>query len=257
MATTFLTAVNDILTQDGILAGDDDDITSFSSQQHVASIRKARLAVRNELADLMVDELFPYERASTTITTVAGTRTYATPTGFTRFEDERPWLIEVESTGESKSTLITEFPGGEDRLRKFDLRWEENESRPYHWYYAGGSNKAIGLYPVPDKVYYWRYYYEKEVTVSTESDLLPFLSETETLLFIRLCTRHFKYMRMSPEVREQIFPGGLELDAERATLRAKLFKAVQHKQPTKHYGRSYRSTFDHYYWPYGSRRVRK
>ncbi len=242
MAINFVTAVNDIMVQDGILAGDDDAITSFSSQQHVASIRKAKLAVQNELADLMVDEFFPYERATGVITTTAGVRTYATPTGFLRFQDNDPLMIETDVNNVSLGHVIKEFSGGEERLRRTDLKYRENQGKPYHWYFTGGATKDIGFYTVPNDTYYWRIDYEKEITVTNESDVLPFLSETETKLFVQLCTRHFKYLRMSPTAREGIFPGGIELDQHRASLRVKLYKSNRHKQPSKHYGRTYVST---------------
>ncbi len=241
MPTNFVTAVNDIMVQDGILAGDDDAITDFDSQQHVASIRKAKLAVQNELADLMVDEFFPYEKATSVITTSVGVRTYATPTGFLRQDDEHPWMIETNAANVSTGAVIKEYPGGEDKLRRHDLKYRENQGKPYFFYFEGGSTKDFAFYPVPNDTYYYRLDYEKELTVTDESDTLPFLSETEVRLFIQLCTRHFKYLRMSPTAREGIFPGGIELDAHRASLRIKLIKANRHKQPSKHYGRSFLS----------------
>ncbi len=49
---TFLEAVNRVLRMEGIILGDDDDLTSFSDTQHAATQSMARIAIQSQLADL-------------------------------------------------------------------------------------------------------------------------------------------------------------------------------------------------------------
>ena len=67
---TFVDAVNRVMRIEGILRGDDDAITDFTSSQHAASIEFAKIAIQAELAWLTSLETLdiPYERTTGTVT---------------------------------------------------------------------------------------------------------------------------------------------------------------------------------------------
>src|SRR5687768_9430744 len=90
---SFLDAVNRVLAANGILRGDTDEVTGFSDLQHGATVRLARIAIQDELNELMSDTLLPSERDTTgSITTEAGTRSYSLANNFIRF-DGTPMLL--------------------------------------------------------------------------------------------------------------------------------------------------------------------
>ena len=209
--TTFVTAVNDVLVLDGIIAGDDDAITSFGSTQHVASIRFAKKAIQQELAALVADEKIPYEQTTGVLT--VSSRLVTLDSDFIRFQDQRPFLYETDSGGTEKGNWIVEYPGGEEKLRRVDIRYRINQGKPFYWYWPGGTTKQLAFYNVPNATYYYRYFYEKDVSVTDESDTVPFTTATEVATFVEMAARRFKYLRSSPTVRESLFPGGLANDA--------------------------------------------
>ena len=218
--STFLDAVNDVMVSDGILAGDDDLITSFSSTQHVASIRFAKKAVQQELAALVADEQIPYEQTSGLLT--VSTRLVSLDSDFIRFQDELPWLYETDSGGTEKGNWITEYPGGETKLRRVDTRYLVTTNKPTFWYWPGGTTKQLAFYNVPNATYYYRYFYEKDVSVSDESDTVPLVTTTEFNTFVEMAARRFKYLRSSPQAREALFPQGLDKDEVISEARTKL-----------------------------------
>lgn len=235
---TFVSAVNDILVQEGIISGDDNEISTFTSNQHVASIRLAKRAVQAELATLVSDQLIPYEKTDAVLTVSARTATLASD--FVRFQDEQPWLVETDVSGTSQGTFVPEYPGGEEKLRKHDLNYRENGGKPSFWYWPGGTTKVLGFWTVPTSTYYYRYYYEKDVRVSAESDTVPFVTDTEVSIFINAAARRFKYLYASPVLREQLFPGGLARDPVIEDSRNTLAQLLKPKQPSTRYGRVYR-----------------
>lgn len=237
--STYLSVVNSMLVAEGILAGDDDEISSFGSTQHVASIRLAKRAVVQELAHLVSRQLLPYEKTDA-ILTVSG-RTATLASDFIRMQDENPFLLETDVSGTSQGTYIWEFPGGESQLRRNDLNYRENTGKPYSFYWAGGETKDLGFYLVPDgATYYYRYYYEKDVSVSVESDTVPFVSTVEAEAFTEIAARRFKYLRSSPTVREGLFPGGLARDAVIQEARSTLTQLMRYKPSPTTYGRRFK-----------------
>jgi len=205
---TFLEAVNRVLRMEGIILGDDDDLTSFSDTQHAATQSMARIAIQSQLADLVSDGYIPYENSTGTITTVAGTRTYALASDFQRFQEN---FIDKLGSDNTPELRIIAYPGGESQLRKDFHEYQEDSGQPVWFYASHGSTKQIGFHPVPDtdSAGTYRYYYEADVSVSTETDVLPLVTRTEAETFCRMAARHFKYMKSSPEVREGLFPQGV------------------------------------------------
>ena len=234
---TFVSVVNDMLVTEGIVSGDDDEITSFTSTQHVVSIRLAQKAAQLELAHLVADQLIPYEKTDAVLTVTSRTATLASD--FVRFQDEIPWLLETDSGGTSLGTMIVEYPGGEERLRKHDLNYRENGGKPTFWYWVGGTSKTLGFWTVPSSTYYYRYYYEKDVSVTAEADTMPFVSDTEVRTFVEAAARRFKFLYASPSLRDGLFPNGLDRDPVILQARNNLAQLLRHKQPRTRYGRKY------------------
>lgn len=235
--TTFVSVVNSLLEVEGIIFGDDDQISSFSDTQHVASIRLAKQAVHQELAALVSDQLIPYERTSAVLTVSSRLATLASD--FVRFQDQNPWLIESDVSGTANGNWIVEYPGGEERLRKVDIRYRENTGKPTYWYWPGGTTKQLAFYNVPTDTHYYRYDYEKDVSVSAESDVVPFITTTEANTFIEIAARRFKYLRSSPTAREGLFPNGLSRDAVIQDGRNTLSQLLRFKPPRTTYGRRF------------------
>lgn len=220
--------------------GDDDDQTSFSQTQHAASVSLAKIAIQAQLSDLVSEAIVPYERADTTFTTVNATRTYTLISGFQTLQEI--FMEEIDEDGEVNGTRIIHYPGGESQIRADFPRYQEDVGKPIWFYFIGGNSKTIGLSPVPDGAYTWRYYYESDVSVSTESDVLPFVNTTEAETFVRMCARHFKYLKASAPVREQLFPAGVEQDpiiiGAKSTLMGLLYPLPRKERYGKHYART-------------------
>ena len=71
----FLAAVNKILLNEGIIAGDDDEIASFSETQHVISTKLAKESVTDEINYLIAQHLLDYEHTTGVLTYTGGSRT--------------------------------------------------------------------------------------------------------------------------------------------------------------------------------------
>lgn len=183
---TFLEAINRVLLSTGIINGDDDPILTLSDLQHKATLNLAKIAIQNELNALVADVFIPYERATGSITTVAGTRLYNLNTNFVRF-----WGTPVlfNSAGNRQ---IYEY--SEDRLRQEIYNYQTVQSEPVYWYLPGGTIQQIGFYPVPDSVQSWDYEYETLAGVSLAGDVLPFHTDQQAQVFCTLASRQFLVM---------------------------------------------------------------
>lgn len=234
----FLEAVNRVLRSEGILMGDDDDLTSFTETQHAANSSLAQIAIQSELSNLVSDGYLQYEEKSTSLTLAVGTRTYSLASDFQHFLET--FLDREDGSGNAEGNRILLYPGGEGQLRKDFNRYREETGNPIYFYPAGGTTKNIGLYPVPNSdvagdVY--RYYYEADVNVSVTTDVLPFHSTTEAQVFIRMCARRFKYLHATPAVRESLFPQGIEGDGSSNSARATLMGLLNPLPPKRKYGK--------------------
>lgn len=241
----FVNAVNRILQQTGIFAGDDDELNTFSDTRHALVSKKAQIAIQDELADLFADKVFPYEDAEGFITLVEGTRVYSLDSNFRRFRDERPFLLEVDaatSTGVSQNVTLMEYPGGEERLRRDILDYRDTQGPPGWFYRVGGTQNQIGFYPVPDSSSdgeIFRYEYERTRTVSNESDTIPLISVEATNAFIESAARRFQYMRLEPQEQAALFPNGLNADPQIQQARSRVMEFARITHPKEGYGRKY------------------
>ena len=180
---TFLEAVNRVLRTTGVIKGDDDNILTFTDVQHNATLNLAQIAIQNELNSLVADVLIPYERATGTITTVAGTRTYSLDPTFVRFWGT-PLLYHPDDNRQ-----IYEYD--EDQLRLETYNYKTGQATPIYWYFIGGTTPQIGFYPPPDDIDLWNYEYEKTLSLTSAVDVLPFQTEQQAQVFCTLAARNF------------------------------------------------------------------
>ena len=237
---TFLEAVNRVLRQEAILMGDDDDLTSFTNTQHAATSTLAQIAIQSELATLVSDGYIPFEEKTATVTLVTSTRTYSLASDFQTFQEN--FMERVDSGGVAVGERIFLYPGNESQLRKEFYLYRSNEDTPIHFYTTGGTAKTVGFSPVPNSDvngYLYRYYYEGDVNVSLTTDTVPFVSTTEAQVFVRMAARHFKYLRSTPQIREGLFPQGIDSDPVILQSRATLMGLLNPISPARHYGKRY------------------
>jgi len=212
--------------------GDDDDITSFSETQHAAYISLAKIAIQDELSEIVSERLIPYEKTSATITLASGTRTYSLAADFVRFFGSNPSFYDS-----TDNTRIYEFHGGEDKLRDFDYLYKTNTGAPNWWYWDNTTTKSVGFYSVPNATYDTRslqYDYEKSVMVSDATDTLPLHNNEEFYSFAQAATRRFDFMRSKQP------QGLLTEDATYNNAKARLYAFLRQTNPSKHYGYHYR-----------------
>ena len=241
---TFLEAVNRVLRAESIISGDDDDLTSFAQTQHDAAINLAKIAVQDELTSLIAEEVLPFENATGTLTLVTDQRTYDLAADFIRFSDPCPILLKEDGAGNSDNTYMSFYKGGEDQIKKDFLDYREQSGTPNYFYMTTPTTvtvKTIGVFEIPDSnvnADVYRYYYEKDVSVTLETDDLPFNS-IEAQTFARLCARHFKYLFATKQVREGLFPQGIDGDPTIQSARASLMKLLRPVKAVNNYGRHY------------------
>lgn len=223
---TFIDAVNRLLRASGIIRGDDDALTTFSSTQHNAAMNLAIVAIQSELADLVADRLIPYEKASSSIATVAGTRSYALAAGFVRLYGQKPFLYDT-----TRNIQIFEFPV--DKLRHAIYDYKTQSGDPQYWYYEDTTSKQLSFYPVPDAARTWEYDYEKDIAVSASTDTLPFHSTTEGQAFADLALQRFKSLLTRQPLE------ALRDSKDRMEARARLANLIRHTAPSNRYGSRY------------------
>lgn len=238
---TFLQALNRLLRSESIIRGDDDDVVLFSDTNHAATINLAKIAIQNELTHLTAFDFVPYEESQSTITMAEGTRTYILNSKFVRFIGQ-PVLLKEDGSGNSDNVYIYPYPGGEKDLRISIPDYQETKGGVSYFYTTGGTSKKIGVFNVPDATEagtVYRYYYEKDVSVSTETDNIPLITESEANTFVEIAARRFKYLFSTPEVRDVLFPAGVDRDAQIESSRAVLHELLRGQEPSMRYGRSY------------------
>lgn len=222
----FLDCVNRILRLNGKIRGDDDDITTFQDTAHNAAIQIAQIAVQDELSSLISDRLIDYELAEGTITTVAGTRTYALAADFIRFAGH-PSLYNATA-----NRKIDEYPGGREVLKENIYTYKVTQGDPAYWYWEPSTTKTLGFYQVPDAVRTYTYDYEKSVLVTASTDTLPFHNDQEAQAFTQCAGRRYKGLF---ENNDNIV-GFLVGDPTYVTARATLANLMKPRNPYTRYG---------------------
>lgn len=210
-----------------ILRGDTDAPTSFSDLQHGATIQLAQIAIQDELNDLTSDKLLPYEKTTTgSITTSSTARSYSLASDFVRFFGV-PMLLKG-------TTQLFEYSGGEERLKIAFPGYKTDTGTPSWFYFDYTTTKKIAFYPCPTLVETYTYDYERDVSVTSATDVLPFHNEIEAQAFCRLAARRFKYLYQNLEI------AGLAMDPEHQKAKAALAAMIIGKSPSGSYAPVYR-----------------
>lgn len=226
----YIGAVNRLLRLNGVIKGDDDNITTFSDTQHAAAISLAQIAIQDELADIVSHRLISYEKTSATIALVSGTRTYALATDFVRFYGERPFFYDSID-----NRHIYEFNGGEDSLRHLINDYTTQSGYPNYWYWTDTTTKRVSFFQVPDSTVSGRsisYDYEKSVTVTNTTDTIPFHTNEEAYAFCQCAAQRFKFLFTTN-------PGSIEEDPTYLSAQVRLAALMNYKNPSNRYGSRY------------------
>ena len=227
---TFLDGVNRLLRINNIIRGDDDNITTFSDSQHASDISLAQIAIQDELAEIASERLISYEKTSSTIALVNGTRTYVLANDFVRFYGIASFY---DST---QNVRIYEYLGGESALRDQDYQYATGTSTPVWWYWDDTTSKKVAFYAVPDANYDGRslsYDYEKSVMVSDSTDTIPFHNTEEYYSFVSMASRRFRFMLTDQDL------GLLTSDSTYNNAKARLYAFLKPTNAKGKYGRSY------------------
>jgi hypothetical protein len=233
---SFLYGVNRVLRQNSIITGDDDDISSFTDLQHKASTQLAMIAIQSTITELSSDKCLPIEEVDATITMVQSQRTYDLASDFVRFIEEKPFLLELDGSGNSANRVMQMYPGGEAQLKREILDYREQEGTPSYFYNMKASTKSIGVFHIPDANYNgvdFQYTYEKSVYPVIEVDNLPFITRQEVDTFIDMASRRFQFIFTKQPME------GLEQDIIYKGARTSLLNILRQNYPTTEYGYSY------------------
>lgn len=227
----FVTGLNRLLRINQIIGGDDDDITTFDDTQHAADIELAQIAIQDELSSLVSDSLIPYEKTSDSITLSTGTRVYSLASDFVRFYGSKPSFYDS-----TDNVRIYELPGGEDAIKDSDYQYKTNTGTPHWWYWDSTTSKKVAFYYSPTSDYNGRsltYDYEKSVTVTDESDTLPFHTNQEAQSFILCASRRFKV------IDESLIVNKMEDDPIYVSSKSTLLNLLRPTNPSRYYGRQF------------------
>lgn len=230
--STYLDAVNRVLRTNGFLGDDDDDLESFTTTQHQASMNVAKIAVTTTLTSLIADQLIPHEQEEANITYTVGERAYSLDCNFIRFAGI-PYLRELDAEGNPTTHKLWEFKGGEERLRDTIHNYRTTPGKPIWWYYINSDEKKIGVYPVPDAATTILYIFEKDLSISNYQDVLPFNNTMEFDSFCNMASRTFKY------IFEKSPMAGLSNDVIYASSKSTFQQLIRATDADRHYGATY------------------
>ena len=161
-----------------------------------------------------------------------------------RVDDERPWLLKTDVSGNSLGRRVLEYPGGVHALRKDILTYQTQTGDPSWWYWDttnSTTDRRIGLWPVPDATTYYRYWYlgEYKSWTASESDSLPFKNEWEAEVFVQACVERFKFLRMPVDQRNALYPNGVVRHPALLEAESSLMALLSPKPQKTGYGRRY------------------
>jgi len=234
--SSFLDVVNRVMRINTVIGADDDDLTSFDDNQHVATLQIAKIAIQSTLTELTSDRIIPFEEADGTITMVTDQRVYALPVDFVRFKGELPFLLKLDSNSKSDNITVNQYPGGEEKLRREVLDYRNQPGEHRWWYQIMSSVKQIGMYQVPESsvnAVTYRFPYEKSVYVTVAADTMPFTTQQESDAFSDMAARRFQFMFTNQPIE------GLERDSVYAAGKVNLINLLRRTNPVQGYGHTY------------------
>ena len=234
--STFLDVVNRVLRINTIIGADDDDLADFNDTQHIATLQLAKIAIQSTLTELTSDRIIPYEEADGTITLVTGQRAYTLPSDFIRFKGDKPFLLKLDGSSNSANITVSEYPGGEEKLRRQILDYRSQTGEPRWFYQIMSSTKQIGVYQVPDTAsngIVYRFPYEKSVYVTLATDTMPFTTDQESDAFSDMASRRLQFLFTKQPIE------GLESDTVYKAGKNNLMNLLRRTNPSGRYGYSY------------------
>lgn len=171
MAVTLLEVVQRVSRHVGL----DPTVTSFSNADETNDLVQYINEAYEELY-MALPPSTPYLNDSGSITTAAGTRTYALESGALPF-NLYSWSLENETNTDKRLQLVTL-----DYVASMDSQYNENRSEPAY-IYVEGSN-TLGIYPVPDAVYTINYQYGKDFSTRLSSTTDSFIFPDRWIRFV-------------------------------------------------------------------------
>lgn len=233
---TFLEAVVRIMRLNGHIRGDTDAPTSFNDTVHNSTMQIAQIAIQDELTALAADRTLPYEKTSTSISLVSGTRTYNLPGDFISFYGY-PHFYDT-----TDNRQIFEFPGGLERLQLFDFQYATATGAPNFWYFEPSTVKKVAFYQVPNSTYNGRslsYDYETSILVTNSSDTMPLHNTEENNSFCVMAGRRFKFLFEDVKDKQDI-QGILDNDLSYRSAKGTLIRLISGKNPSNRWAPMYR-----------------
>jgi len=230
----FLGAVNRVLRIGGIIRGDTDPIVTFSDLQHGATLNLAIIAIQDTFTDLMAFYDFPAERASGSITLVAGTQNYALASDFVEFWQSNQFFYDAVGANH-----LFEYPGGERALAQSIFTYQVDQGTPNWWFYVEGTTKQVGFYQIPTIAYNNRvltYNYEKDIVPVNAVDPMPFQRDIENNTFCQMAAVRFQALFAASPKDPAI---DVEQNPQYKNSRSTLLRLVNVKKDNKYYGPIY------------------
>lgn len=230
--STFIDAVNQVLRRDGIIRGDDDNLTTFTDTTHNATSQMAQISVQDEITSLISDSLLNYQHKTSTVTMATGTRSYALPADFISMFGKIPLFYYS-----ANNTQIYEFPGGEDVLRVSYFDYKTTQGTPNYFYFEKGTTKQVSFWLVPDSTFngiVFNFDYMADVNVTNSTDTLPFQNTDEFNTFCGMAAIRFKYL-----FREELRNEDFDKDPQYKKYRSTFLKLTRGKKLTTRYGSVY------------------
>ena len=226
----FLQAVNRVLRSNGILRGDDDDLTAFAQTQHAATSSLAQISIQDQLGSLVSDQFITFEEATADLTMVQDQRLYSLPSDFIRFQEEprRLAMYRLDSSDVPDNSFIS-YAEEADLRRNFP-DYRDIKAQVDNFYFPYTSTAQVGMWKVPDgneAGTKYRFYYEKDVSVTAETDSLPFHSNFQANIFVRMASRHFSLLFQQTGKPEILDPDVFEKDSVLVSLRGQLLEAIK------------------------------
>lgn len=226
--STFIDAVNQVLRREGIIRGDNDNLTTFTDTTHNATSQLAQIAVQDEITELVSRGLLNYQHKTSTITLATGTRSYSLAADFIQMFGDPPFFYDSTNNIE-----IYEYPGGENALRLNYYDYLTTQGGPNYWYMEKATTKQVSFFQLPNSGFNGRvlnYDYMADVNVTNSTDTVPTQNTDEFNTFCGMAAIRFRYMYRNVVDRP------VTEDPSYKSYRSTFFNLTRNKKPSSRYG---------------------